>query len=450
MQVFVVGVFGRRQCCCDNLLLVAGYCWLRSWRFVHLFRKHQAGINFIRYILGLGRQLLFEFTTDSHRMKFYTPTLVPVALVAFCVIATSGHAAKPRSFVSSSRAILGTLSSLTASTRLGDFDGDGDLDVAVANGRHWPQQNFLFLNQVRGRFNVQRRLGTDWRTTYATEVADLDGDGDLDIAVGNDMAPSQVMLNDGHGRFVPGATLGALSSVRSLTLADLDGDKDIDILATSRGRPNRIFLNDGKAGFETEKTFGGPSDSTISVAVADLNADGHNDLVLANRDGQQSYVLLNDGKLRFETKVFFGGKRDETRAVAVADINGDGMVDVVAGNIGQPNALYLGDSSGGFGTRVPFGRVDGQTYAIKIADMNNDQSLDVVVGNVAQSNAVFFSNATFFSDQAGDAFSETRFGDATAATYGLDVGDLDGDGFDDIVTANSGSLNRIFSNRAKR
>ncbi len=97
----------------------------------------------------------------------------------------------------------------------------------------------------------------------------------------------------------------------------------------------------------------------------------------------------------------------------------------------SPNALYLGDSSGGFETRVPFGRVDGQTYAIKIADMNNDQSLDVVVGNVAQSNAVFFSNATFFSDQTGDAFSETRFGDATAATYGLDVGDLDGDGFDD-------------------
>ena len=325
-----------------------------------------------------------------------------------------------------------------------------DLDVAVANGRHWPQQNFLFLNQVRGRFNVQRRLGTDLRTTYATEVADLDGDGDLDIAVGNDMAPSQVMLNDGHGRFVPGAILGELSSVRSLTLADLDGDRDVDILATSRGRPNRIFLNDGNAGFAIEKTFGGPSDSTISVAVADLNKDGHNDLVLANRDGQQSYVLLNDGQLGFQTKVYFGGKRDETRAVAVGDINGDGMMDVVAGNIGQPNALYLGDTSGRFETCVPFGRADSQTYAIKLADMDNDQSLDVVIGNVAQSNAVFFTNATFFSEQTGDAFSETRFGDVTAATYGLDVGDLDGDGFDDIVTANSGSLNRFFFNRAKR
>lgn len=385
-----------------------------------------------------------------NRMKLMNTILVPFTLLAFCVITSSGNAAEPRGFVGSSRAILGTLSNLSASARLGDFDGDGDLDVAVANGRHWPQQNFLFLNQLRGRFNVQRRLGADWRTTYATEVADLDGDGDLDIAVGNDMAPSQVMLNDGTGRFTHGATFGGLSSVRSLTLADLDGDKDVDILATSRGKPNRIFLNDGSAGFGIGKAFGGPNDSTISVAVADLNQDGHSDLVLANRDGQQSYVLLNDGQLGFETKVHFGGKRDETRSVAVGDVNGDGILDLVAGNIGQPNALHIGDGSGGFETGVPFGRMDGQTYAIKLADMNNDQSLDVVVGNVSQSNAVFLSNVAFFSEQAGDAFSETRFGNESAATYGLDVGDLDGDGFSDIVTANSGSLNRIFLNRPQR
>ena len=92
-------------------------------------------------------------------------------------------------------------------------------------------------------------MGLDRETTYATEIADLDGDGDLDIAVGNDMAPSYVLLNDGGGRFVRGSTFGGLSSVRSLTLADIDGDGDVDILATSRGRPNRIFISRGNAIF---------------------------------------------------------------------------------------------------------------------------------------------------------------------------------------------------------
>ena len=58
-----------------------------------------------------------------------------------------------------------------------------------ANGRHWPQQNFVFLNQSRARFNVARPLGVDLSTSYACEFADLDRDGDVDIAVGNDTAP---------------------------------------------------------------------------------------------------------------------------------------------------------------------------------------------------------------------------------------------------------------------
>ena len=130
-------------------------------------------------------------------MKSLHPILVSSTLLTFLVIAPVGNAAKPRIFVGSSRTTLGTQSNLTASVRLGDFDGDGDLDVAAANGRHWPQQNYLLFNQVQGRFNVQRRLGTDLRTTYATEVADLDGDGDLDVFVVNHASTPQLFLNEG-------------------------------------------------------------------------------------------------------------------------------------------------------------------------------------------------------------------------------------------------------------
>jgi hypothetical protein len=367
------------------------------------------------------------------------PNLLPAV-----VIPRKAIRVEQRIFESSDRLTLGTEANLSASVRIADIDRDKDLDVVVANGRHWPQQNFLLINQGRARFNVQRRLGEDRSTTYATEVADLDGDGDLDIAVGNDMAPNRIFLNDGSGRFKPGATFGEISSVRSLTLADIDRDKDIDIVATSRGKRNQIYLNDGKGRFGAGRPFGARDDSTIDVAVADLNQDGHPDLVLANRDGQQNYILLNDGRTNFTKRIPFGTGKDQTRTVAVADMDGDKNLDIVVGNIGQPNAVYFGDGKGGVRAAVNFGREDGQTYALAVADMDNDGDLDLVVGNVAQQNAVFFNQGD------GKSFREFRFGDKSAATYGLDTGDLNGDGFEDIAVANSGSRNRVFLNRPQK
>ncbi|MGZ0171912.1 MAG: sulfatase-like hydrolase/transferase [Planctomycetales bacterium] len=356
----------------------------------------------------------------------------------------AGTASGERSFESSDRLTLGTDANLSASVRIADVDHDKDLDVIVANGRHWPQQNFLLINQGRAQFSVQRRLGEELATTYATELGDLDGDGDLDIAVGNDMAPNRVFLNDGSGRFDPGAEFGEISSVRSLTLADIDGDKDLDILETSRGRQNQFYLNDGNGRFDSGQLFGKRDDSTIDVAVADLNLDGHPDLVLANRDGQQNYVLLNDGHTKFARQIPFGTGKDQTRAVAVADIDGDGKPDLVVGNIGQPNAVYLGDGKAGVRAVANFGRKDGKTYSLAVADMDNDGDLDLIAGNVAQQNAVFFNLGD------GKRYREVRFGDESHATYGLDTGDLNGDGFEDIAVANSGSRNRIFLNRSSR
>lgn len=370
-------------------------------------------------------------------------TLPFTSLLAVCFFAIPQSSVDAQSFVTNSRLVLGVDSNKTASVRVGDLDGDGDSDVVVANGRHWPQQNFAHLNQGQGRFTVSRPISDDRSTTYACELADLDGDGDLDIATGNDMAPCQLFLNDGTGKFSLKGFFGNVSSVRSMTIADIDNDKDQDILVTCRGRSNWIYLNDGNAGFEKGIEFGTANDSTIDVAVGDVNGDGHNDLVLANRDGQPNAWLLNDGKLNFSDPIAFGAAKSQSRAVTIGDFNGDKKLDWAIGNIGQPNKLFLGDGSGGVANEIAFGQSDGRTYCLASADLDQDGDLDLVAGNVGQQNSVFIN-----SDN-GTNLKAIPFGGNNVATYGLDLGDFNGDGKIDIAVANSDAENHVFLNRLR-
>ena len=373
-------------------------------------------------------------------MKFVSRSVFGFALLSAVLLATSGSPVQAQSFVTNGRLLLGTESNKSASVRVGDLDGDKDLDVVVANGRHWPQQNFALFNQGKGRFTSMQPVGIDRSTTYACELADLDGDGDLDIATGNDNAPCQILLNDGSGRFTLKGTFGSVSSVRSLKIADVDKDNDQDILVTCRGRSNWIYLNDGKAGFDTEIEFGTASDSTIDVEVGDVNGDGNNDLVLANRDGQPNAWLLNEGQLKFSKPVPFGNPKSNSRSVAIGDFNADGKLDWAIGNIGQPNSLFLGDGSGGIAGEVEFGAATGRTFCIAAADMDRDGDLDLVAGNTGQKNNVFFN------ENNGARFRAEPFG-GDNATYGLALGDFNGDKSLDIAVANSDAPNSVFLNR---
>lgn len=359
-----------------------------------------------------------------------------LAAVLILLTVAGSDAWAQRRLVSSSRFLLGTESRLSASVRAGDLDGDGDSDLVVANGRHWPQQNMLFFNHS-GRMTVARPLGADLATSYACELADLDGDGDLDIAVGNDTAPCLVFKNDGRGHFEPFGRVGQPSSVRSITAADVDSDGHIDLLMTCRGRVNRVFFNDGHARFAASTAFGTASDSTIDVAVADLNGDGHQDLILANRDAQPNTIMLGQGQRQFASPIAFGG-RTSARAVAVADLDGDGHPDWVVGNIAAANVICFGDGTGGVREEKRVGKPDGRTYCVAVADLDQNGRADIICGNAGQANTVLF--------HTDDGYQLVEFGDPTAMTYGLCLADVNGDGFNDVVVANSDQQNRFFLN----
>lgn len=395
-----------------------------------------------------AKHLVSSFEAIPLRPRSFGPPCVVVFFaVAFAAVVfgySNEGQAQQRKLVSNSRRQLGTETQLSASVRAGDVDGDGDLDLIVANGRHWPQQNVLFVNDSRGRFTVNRPLGVDRSTSYACEFADLDGDGDLDVAVGNDNAPCLIFANDGTGNFRRHCEFGSPSSVRSLAAADVDGDGDIDLLTTCRGRPNRIYFNDGKAQFSKSITFGSNDDSTIDVAVADLNEDGRNDLILANRDAQPNTILLNAGDGKFSAGFNFGPPKLSSRAVATADFDGDGHEDWVVGNIGSKNTVYFGDGKGGVTREVAVGRPDGKTYCVAVSDLNNDGLPDFVTGNFGQ------PNTAVYSTKGTERFIEQSFGEPNGATYGLCVGDFNSDKFVDVAVSNSNQQNRIYLNQASR
>ena len=153
-------------------------------------------------------------------------------IISFTVLFANAQSLE---FRTNGRFILGGNKEKTASIGLGDIDNDGDIDIIAANGRHWPQQNRVFFNNGSGIYTVSQPLYHTSETSYSTEIADFDGDGDLDVAVGNDMAPNTILLKDGSGNFSIGGTFGVqYSPTRNLTVADIDQDGDADILITNR------------------------------------------------------------------------------------------------------------------------------------------------------------------------------------------------------------------------
>jgi hypothetical protein len=333
----------------------------------------------------------------------------------------------------------------TANVSAGDLDGDGDLDLVLAKGRHWEASDRLLINDGRGHFTA-RDLGTAKDASYSALLADVDGDRDLDVIVTNDNEPGRVYLNDGKAHFQAAIEWGLPKwPTRNGTIADLNGDGRPDVIAANRspetGRRSHFCLNDGTGHFSacTELAVG----RATSIVAADFDRDGHVDLAVPERDGGDSLILYNDGKAGFARTRRFGPSTTAARVAAAADLNSDGWPDLVVGDERISTFVYLNDTKGALQSGLQL-KFDGlpAPYAITIGDLDRDRHADIVIGHAGERGSVLFGDGT------GRTFRHVRFGEGSDVIYGIALGDMDGDGYDDIVAARDFAPTTLFFNRS--
>jgi subtilisin-like proprotein convertase family protein len=277
------------------------------------------------------------------------------------------------------------------SVTLGDLDGDGDLDLVLLSGAG-PATSLLphavYLNNGSGRF-TDSGLVLENHWGHQVKLGDLDGDGDLDAFVVNQTS-AEVWLNDGHGRLIPTGTLTPIPAGHGLALGDVDRDGDLDALvANYDGYPAQVLLNDGHGAFVDSGQRLGDT-STGRPGLADLDGDGDLDLVLGN-SREPTTIWLNDGAGRFtDSGQRIGGEL--TRDVGLADFDGNGTVDVLlAKTLGAPNELWLNAGHGHLVFRNA-GLTAANAEGIAVADLDHDGAADLVIPDVSRSGATVWLN----------------------------------------------------------
>ncbi len=312
----------------------------------------------------------------------------------------------------------------------GDFDGDGHVDLAVAN---LSLDNLsVWINDGSGAFSLDATYGVGG-DPRGMAAGDLDGDGYLDLVVA-DSSDHQisVLINDGDGTFAAHQTYGTGQRPRAVFVADLDGDGYLDVTTANSGSGNlSVLINDGDGTFAAHQTYGTDS-APRSISGGDLNGDGHVDLVTANYSSGNVSVLINDGDGTFAADVTYA-VGDGPHCVCVGDLEDDGIADLAVVNRNSDNVtILLNGGNGDFSVDGNYA-VGDEPLFLWVSDLDDDEDGDLMVASRGADQVFVLLNMGNGSLESATGYG---VGDNPVALCG---GDYDGDGDLDLATANTGS-----------
>ncbi len=322
-----------------------------------------------------------------------------------------------------------------------DFDGDGDLDIAVTHKVDDTVR--IMFNQGDGTF-VAGAIYPVQLDPHRITTADLDGDGDMDLAVANFTASTvSILRNNGDGTF--GATVSYSVGEKPVTIiaADLDGDGDIDLATAdmegSLDPPSEldvsVLLNNGNGTFAARQRYAAGT-RAIALVARDFDRDGDLDLAVANNESNNMTIMLNNGNGTFAAPVGYAADTNPWY-IAAGDLNGDGKDDLAVSNINGGNvSVYFGNGDGTFASQVKYA-VGINPRAVEIADFDRDGDLDLVT--ITQDFGTPDDGIDVLLNRGDGTFASPIKFATGDDPYSLLTADVDGDSFPDVVTANETS-----------
>jgi FG-GAP-like repeat/Bacterial Ig-like domain (group 3) len=360
-----------------------------------------------------------------------------------------------------------------SSIAIGDLDGDGIADVVEANACQASGGNCsngelsVLLGNSDGTFRAATGYNSGGVAGSSVAIGDVNGDGRPDLIMANECQSSgncdnggvSVLLGNGDGTFQQAVSYSAGYVPVAVKIGDLNGDGHPDLIVANQYQCNNctdggvsVLFGNGDGTFQAPVSYTSGALAATSVAVDDLNGDGHPDLVVTNEYQCQSCgtgrvsVLLNQGDGTFKAPVTYNAGGYAALSVAVGDVNGDGKPDLIATSLCKHSyncvngivQVLLGNDDGTFRLGASYSSGGYGASSVVTADVNGDSKLDLVVGNTCKSP----SNCSIGGVSVLLGNGDGTFQNAVAHSSGgenatsIAIADVNHDGKPDVVTAN--------------
>lgn len=316
-------------------------------------------------------------------------------------------------------------SNIDVNVATADFDGDGILDI-ISNG-HYTDDVVFHKGNGDGTFRAAVSYAAGIGNWSQPRIVDLNGDGKLDVMNGDPEGSSVFyLLGNGDGTFKAVQSY-ASQGARKTAVADFDRDGVLDIISTGFGSGTAASFASGAATPSGPSTPGSNSafvgQNPMHVVSADLNGDGFLDFGTADSTSQSISVVFGNGDGTFKARQSYQSIGN-VQYLQFGDVTGDGVLDLVASHASGGVAVLTGNANGTFKAAVSYAA--GQSESLVLKDVNGDNQLDLLTLDKSTNKlnvSIGNGNGSF---KAGTSY--TVYGSPVALT----VGDIDGDGKQDV------------------